>query len=100
MGICGIVTAQGAQAVDSDRLDAMIGALSMGRNWHSQSVREHPISFAAAAPTCTISVWGSLRVVVVCDADLVNIPELRNFLGSEYAGANPAEMVGRIYLKE
>src|ERR1700688_145890 len=100
MGICGIVTTQGGPPVDPATLDAMTGVMSMGRNWHSQSVREHPIGFAEAAPTCTVSLWRSPRAEVVCDADLVNLPELRNFLGSEYAGANPAEAVGRIYLKE
>jgi asparagine synthase (glutamine-hydrolysing) len=91
---------QNGQPVESATLGAMINVMSMGRNWHSESVREHPINFAAAAPTCTVSLWGSPRAVVVCDTDLANLPELRNFLGSQYAGANPAESVGRIYLKE
>jgi asparagine synthase (glutamine-hydrolysing) len=39
-------------------------------------------------------------VVVVCDVDLVNMPELRNFLGSESSDGSPAEAVGRIYLRE
>ena len=100
MGICGIVTAQGGRGVEAATLDAMISVMSMGRNWRSESVNEHPVSFAAAAPTCTASVWRSPRAVVACDTDLVNLAELRNFLGAEYAGVNPAEMVGRIYLKE
>src|ERR1700719_2094412 len=100
MGICGIVSTQSGQPVEASTLDAMISVMSMGRNWQSESVSEHPIRFGAASPTCTVSVWRSPRAVVVCDADLVNVSELRNFLGSEYAGANPAEIVGRIYLKE
>jgi asparagine synthase (glutamine-hydrolysing) len=100
MGICGIVRAQGGHPVEAATLDTMIHVMSMGRKWNSESVCEQPISFAAAAPTCTVSVWRSPRVIVICDADLVNMPELRDFLDSEYASANPAEAVGRIYLKE
>jgi asparagine synthase (glutamine-hydrolysing) len=100
MGICGIAATESGQPVDSATLEAMTRVISMGRNWHSESVCERPIGFAAAAPTCTVSVWRSPRAVVACDADLVNMHELRNSLGSEYAGANPAEAMGRIYLKE
>jgi len=86
--------------VDAGTLDAMVAAMSMGRTWRSERVGENPIYFAAAAPTGTVSVWRSPRAVMACDADLVNMAELHNPLGTEYAGATPAEVLGRIYLKE
>jgi asparagine synthase (glutamine-hydrolysing) len=86
--------------VDASTLDAMVAAMSMGRTWCGERVRENPIHFAAAAPTRTVSVWRSPRATLACDADLVNMAELHNSLGTEYAGATPAEVLGRIYLKE
>ena len=100
MGICGIVTGQGGRPVDASTLEAMVAAMSMGRTWCGERVGEHPIYFAAAAPTRTVSVWRSPRAAVACDADLVNMAELRNFLGVECAGGATAEVLGRIYLKE
>jgi asparagine synthase (glutamine-hydrolysing) len=86
--------------VDPGTLDAMIAAMSMDKTWRSERVGEPLVRFAAAAPTGTVSVWRSPRAVMACDADLVNVAELRNVLGAECAGGATAEVLGRIYLKE
>jgi asparagine synthase (glutamine-hydrolysing) len=100
MGICGIVTMRNGTRVEALTLDAMVSAMSMTSDWQRVSVVDHPLGFGAAAPTCTVSACRSERTVVVCDADLVNLSELRAVVPPELARSSPAEIVGVLYSME
>src|ERR1700730_10517891 len=100
MGICGIVTMRNGTRVEALTLDAMVRTMSMTSDWQRVSVVDHPLGFGAAAPTCTVSACRSERAVVVCDADLVNLPELRAVVPPELARSSPAEIVGLLYSME
>ena len=99
MAICGIAVKREGRPVDSAAIEAMVSSLAVQRNWSREQMVEPGVGLGATAPPQYAGSWKSEQVIVVCDADINNQPELRASLKSLAGETNLAGVIAQLYLE-
>jgi len=88
MAIAGITITRQAKPLAGDAIGGMVSALSLGKDFSTESNRQPLAQLGAGSNTGSASSWANAEVCVACDAEL---------LGLESCSA--AESIAKLYLQ-
>lgn len=98
MAIAGITVTRKSRPLGPNVIGRMLAALTMGEGSRSEAEKEPLAQLGAVSNTGTASAWSGSGVMVVCDAELVDVQQTGDKHGLPQ-NAPAAQIIGELYLR-